>query len=112
MQEAYSAATLAIARSGAASLSELACFSLPSVLVPFPAAAEDHQTLNAQIFATAGASVVLPERGISETALVRTVLDILDHPTALTTMRAAAQGLAPADAAALVVETLEQQCRP
>ncbi|RZI59912.1 MAG: hypothetical protein EOP94_02285, partial [Zymomonas sp.] len=52
MEEAYSAADLAIARSGAASLTELSHFALPSVLIPYPHAAEDHQTLNAEIFDT------------------------------------------------------------
>lgn len=112
MQEAYSAADLAIARSGAASLSELACFRLPSVLIPFPAAAEDHQTLNAQIFAQAGAALVVTEREISGDSLARTVSGIFNDPSKLAAMAVAAQQLAPADAASLVVETLETQCRP
>src|SRR5690606_16377145 len=50
MEYAYSAADFAIARSGAASLTELSHFALPSILIPYPHAAEDHQTLNARIF--------------------------------------------------------------
>ncbi len=53
MEEVYSAADFAVARSGAASLAELAFFGLPSILIPFPYAAEDHQTRNAEIFARA-----------------------------------------------------------
>ena len=56
MEEAYSAADLAIARSGAASLTELSHFALPSVLIPLPTAAEDHQTLNARVLARYGRS--------------------------------------------------------
>ena len=59
MEEVYSAADLAIARSGAASLAELASFSLPGILIPFPYAADDHQTRNAEIFSKAGAAVVV-----------------------------------------------------
>src|SRR5688500_6600898 len=50
MQHAYSAADLAIARSGAASLTELSHFGIPAVLIPYPFAADDHQTANAAIF--------------------------------------------------------------
>src|SRR5215213_7900688 len=62
MEQAYSAADFAIARSGAASLTELSHFALPSVLIPFPFAADDHQTFNAEIFARAGAATLLHER--------------------------------------------------
>src|ERR1700674_3201223 len=61
MEEVYSAADFAIARSGAASLAELAAFALPAILIPFPYAAEDHQTRNAEIFARADAAVILKE---------------------------------------------------
>src|SRR5947209_1070296 len=64
MAELYSAADLAIARSGAASLSELAVFGLPSILIPYPYAAEDHQTRNAEIFARADAALLLREGDI------------------------------------------------
>ncbi len=62
MEEAYSAADFAIARSGAASLTELSHFALPSILIPYPFAAEDHQTFNAKIFERAGAATLLKER--------------------------------------------------
>ena len=55
MEEVYSAADLAIARSGAASLAELAAFyALPVILIPFPYAADDHQTRNAEILVRGG----------------------------------------------------------
>ena len=107
MQEAYSAADFAIARSGAASLSELAHFALPSLLIPFPAAAEDHQTLNARIFCEAGAALMLPERDLTTHSLSDMVSGLLHGPGTLTRMAAASKQLAPADAASLVVQTLE-----
>ena len=107
MQEAYSAADFAIARSGAASLSELAYFGLPSLLVPYPFAAEDHQTFNAKIFTDAKAAVALKERETTADYLAKIVLEILRSPTKLSAMAAEARRLAPPDAAALLVETLE-----
>jgi UDP-N-acetylglucosamine--N-acetylmuramyl-(pentapeptide) pyrophosphoryl-undecaprenol N-acetylglucosamine transferase len=59
MEEIYSAADVMVARSGAASLSELAYFGCPTILIPYPFAADDHQTLNAKIFQTAGAAEML-----------------------------------------------------
>ncbi len=56
MEEAYSAADLVISRAGAASLSELSQFALPSILVPYPYATDDHQTFNAKVFTEAGAA--------------------------------------------------------
>ena len=112
MQEAYSAADFVIARSGAASLSELAYFGLPSLLIPYPFAAEDHQTLNAQIFTRAGAAVSLKETDTMKNSLAETVLEITKNPSKLSAMSAAAQRLAPPDAAALLVDIIEKQCCP
>jgi UDP-N-acetylglucosamine--N-acetylmuramyl-(pentapeptide) pyrophosphoryl-undecaprenol N-acetylglucosamine transferase len=111
MQEAYSAADLAVARSGAASLSELAHFALPSVLIPYPFAAEDHQTLNARIYTEAGASVALAEKDAGGNRLAGLVLDILLNPGRLSVMAAAAHQFAPPNAALLVVETMEKHLR-
>ena len=112
MQEAYAAADFAVSRSGAASLSELAYFGLPSLLVPYPFAAEDHQTFNADIFTRAGAAVSLPENEVGGDSLAKRVLEIMQSPGTLQTMSAAARRLAPADAAAQVVAVLERNGRP
>lgn len=106
MEEPYSAADLAIARSGAASLTELSHFSLPSILVPYPFAAEDHQALNARIFERAGAAVVLPESCMADHALHREVRAILDHPARLAEMSASAGRLAPQKAAERVAQVV------
>src|ERR1700730_2199817 len=77
MEEVYSAADFAVARSGAASLAELAFFSLPGILIPFPFAANDHQTRNADIFARAGAAIMLKESELSGDLLARSLKELV-----------------------------------
>ncbi|MEO7319523.1 MAG: glycosyltransferase, partial [Chthoniobacteraceae bacterium] len=110
MEEAYSAADLAIARSGAASLTELSHFALPSVLIQFPFAADDHQTFNAEIFARAGAATLLPERETTGESLASKLSWFLDDPARLSEMSARSASLAPQQAAERVVETMLQFC--
>ena len=112
MQEAYAAADLAISRSGAASLSELAYFGVPSLLIPYPFAAEDHQTFNADIFTRAGAAVSLRENEVGGDLLAKQVTEIMRTPGTLQGMSEAARRLAPLDAAVRVVEVLEKERQP
>jgi len=110
MEAAYSAADLAVARSGAASLTELSRFALPSLLIPYPFAAEDHQTLNAKIFERAGAAVLLTEREITPDLLARTLRLFLDDPAQLSEMSARSAALAPRDAAERVADVVLAHC--
>ncbi|MFZ4483607.1 MAG: undecaprenyldiphospho-muramoylpentapeptide beta-N-acetylglucosaminyltransferase [Chthoniobacterales bacterium] len=107
MQEIYPSADLAVSRSGASSLGELSWFGLPSVLVPYPYAAENHQQLNAEIFRTAGAAKVLTEKDASGERLAGLLQSLLASPESLSKMAAAARGLAPRDAAERVAAVLE-----
>jgi len=61
MEMIYSMSDIMVARSGAASLTEISCYGLPSILVPYPHAAEDHQVFNARIFEKAGAAYMIRE---------------------------------------------------
>ena len=108
MGEAYSAADLAIARSGAASLSELAAFGLPSLLIPFPYAADDHQTRNAEIFARADAAILLREADLADDILARKIRELISDPDKLGRMSENSTRLAPKNAAALVADTMER----
>ena len=112
MEEVYSAADFAIARSGAASLAELAAFSLPAILIPFPYAAEDHQTRNAEIFARAEAGVILKESDLAGDLLARKIRELTGDPGMLLRMSENSARLAPKNAAALVVETMERYTQP
>jgi UDP-N-acetylglucosamine--N-acetylmuramyl-(pentapeptide) pyrophosphoryl-undecaprenol N-acetylglucosamine transferase len=106
MEEAYSAADFAIARSGAASLTELSHFAIPSLLIPYPHAAEDHQTLNAKIFESAGAAALLNERAITAETLASKVRWFLDDPARLPEMSTRCAQLAPSDAAERVADVI------
>lgn len=110
MEEAYSAADLAIARSGAASLTELSHFGLPSILVPLPTAAEDHQTLNARIFERAGAAVLMPQGEITGESLGAMLRGFLDDPAHLAEMSRRSAALAPKNAAERVADTILKAC--
>lgn len=108
MQDAYCAADLSIARSGAASLTELAYFGLPSILIPYPYAADDHQTFNARVFSGAGAAVLLQEREASAARLVAEMTRILEEPGCRQQMAEACAALSTKDAAQRVARILLQ----
>jgi UDP-N-acetylglucosamine--N-acetylmuramyl-(pentapeptide) pyrophosphoryl-undecaprenol N-acetylglucosamine transferase len=112
MEEVYSAADLAIARSGAASLTELAAFSLPSILIPFPYASDDHQMRNAEVFSRADAAIVLREAELSGDLLARKLRELIGDPNKLQRMSENSGRLAPKNAAVLVVETMERYTCP
>jgi len=107
MEHAYSAADIAIARSGAASLAEMAFFGIPSLLIPYPYAAEDHQTLNAEVFARANAAVLLQEKEATGEALGEKLHEMLIDAPKLQTMSERARKLAPIDAAKRVADIME-----
>ena len=107
MQNAYAVADLAIARAGAATLTELSYFGVPSILVPFPAAAADHQTLNAQIFVRAGAALMVKESGIDE-YLPALALELLKSREKRAALGTAARKLSPGDPATLIADTIEK----
>ena len=108
MEEVYSAADLLVARAGAASLAEFAAFSLPSILIPFPYAADDHQTRNAEIYARAQAAILVKESEITGELLARKIRELIESPERIRNMSVNSLQLAPKNAAGLVVTTMEK----
>ena len=108
MEEFYSAADFVIARSGAASLSEFAAFALPGILIPFPYAADDHQTRNAEIFAKHGAAILVKEAELSGDLLARHVNELIGDFSKLRRMSENSASLARKDAAGVVAATVEK----
>jgi UDP-N-acetylglucosamine--N-acetylmuramyl-(pentapeptide) pyrophosphoryl-undecaprenol N-acetylglucosamine transferase len=96
MADAYAVADLVIARAGASTLSELAALGKPSILVPYPYAAEAHQEANAARFEQAGAAVVLADRNLQAGGL-ESVLKETVEPQRLAALARGAARLAGAD---------------
>ncbi len=99
MHAALAVADVVVARSGASFLTEIAAVGLPSILVPYPYAADDHQTANANVFEQAGAAKLVQERDLDAETLAALVQSILDHPERRNAMATAARKLAVPDAA-------------
>ena len=108
MATAYAAADLAICRSGALTIAELTAVGLPSILVPFPFAADNHQEANARVLESAGAGIVATQSAYDEAALATRLITLARDPAALTAMSTAARSLARVDAAAHIVTHLEE----
>lgn len=106
MAEAYAWADLVIGRAGASTLAELACAGKPSVLVPFPFATHDHQSVNASFLERAGAAVVLAEKDLNAQKLTDTVLGLLNDAENLRAMAQAARSQAKPQAARVIAEAL------
>ena len=98
-------ATLAISRAGAGTLTELAVTHLPAILIPYPFAAEDHQTVNAQIFASTGAAKLFQQADLTATRLETEVLDLLRSPH-LAKMSEAMADLALTDSASRLAQLI------
>jgi UDP-N-acetylglucosamine--N-acetylmuramyl-(pentapeptide) pyrophosphoryl-undecaprenol N-acetylglucosamine transferase len=97
MPARFADADLILCRSGS-SVAELAAAGKPSLLVPFPFAADDHQHKNALIFAQAEAAVLVPESELTDDRLIGEVTALLDDPERLREMGARARTLAHPDA--------------
>ena len=108
MEQVYSAADFVIARAGAASLAEIAFFALPAILIPYPYAADDHQTRNAEIFAKADAAVLFKEPELEIESLARKIKEWIADPEQLRRMSENCARLAAKNAAGLVVSTMEK----
>ena len=103
MSDKYQWADIVICRAGALTVSELALVGLPSILVPFPHAVDDHQTLNARALVDEGGAILLPQKELEGGKLISILEDFTARPEQLSTMaasaRSAAKPLATADVA-------------
>ena len=102
MGMALGAADLAVARAGASTVAELLALGLPSVLVPYPHAASDHQARNAQVLADCGAARVLPETELTPESLAREISGLARDSAARAALSAGARSLGRPDAARAV----------
>jgi UDP-N-acetylglucosamine--N-acetylmuramyl-(pentapeptide) pyrophosphoryl-undecaprenol N-acetylglucosamine transferase len=106
MPAAYAWADLVVCRAGASTVAELAAAGCAALLVPFPAAVDDHQTRNAEYLVKAGGAVLVQERDLDAPRLASLLRDLLDDTGRLISMARAARTAAWPQA----VEVIAQCC--
>jgi UDP-N-acetylglucosamine--N-acetylmuramyl-(pentapeptide) pyrophosphoryl-undecaprenol N-acetylglucosamine transferase len=104
MPSQFAASDLILARSGASTVAELAASGKPSLLVPFPQAADDHQRKNAEVLVEGGAAKLLLEQDMTCPALVQALSGLLSDRDKLREMAACALTFAHPRAAARIAE--------
>jgi UDP-N-acetylglucosamine--N-acetylmuramyl-(pentapeptide) pyrophosphoryl-undecaprenol N-acetylglucosamine transferase len=108
MPAAYARASLIVSRSGAGAVSEIAAAGRPSILVPFPFAADDHQKQNALAMVRSGASIMIEDRELDGPALAKAITAVAADPLQARRMGEAARTLATPGAARRAAELLWQ----
>jgi len=106
MHLAYAAADLVVCRAGAMTLAEIAVCGRPSILVPYPFAAHDHQRVNAANLADRGAAVVIEDSELTGERLAQEIAHLLADRTLLSRMSANARLFARPDAASRLARSL------
>jgi len=104
MAEQYRQADLIICRAGATTVAEITALGKAAIFIPFPHAADDHQTLNAADLANDGAAELIPERELDAELLSAKIKHYLDHPEALEHMAVRARRHGKPDAARNIVD--------
>ena len=99
-------ADLVVGRSGASSVAELAAAGRGAILVPFAAAAHDHQTFNARMFVDAGAGQLVVEGALDGDSLAAALTPYLDDPGRARELGERARSLARPDAARRIADLL------
>ncbi len=94
MPGTFARADLLVCRSGASTVGEITAAGKPAIFVPFPAAADDHQNVNARALERAGAAVVVEESNLGAAYLVDTIAALIGDTARLQSMSAAAKSLA------------------
>ncbi|OCX66041.1 UDP-N-acetylglucosamine--N-acetylmuramyl-(pentapeptide) pyrophosphoryl-undecaprenol N-acetylglucosamine transferase [Thioclava sp. SK-1] len=103
-----SEAQLVISRSGASSIADISVIGRPSILIPYAAAAGDHQTANAQGLSQAGAAIVIPESRLSPDTLAAQVALVLENPDGALQMALAAGRCGITDATERLVAIVDE----
>ena len=105
MDYAYAAADIVVSRSGATTIAELTRLGKPAILVPYPFAAADHQTMNARTIAEQGAAAIVVDKD-AEILLGKTILELLGDRARMESMAKASRSLGRTDAAKVIAEKI------
>lgn len=100
-------AQLVISRSGASSVADISVIGRPSILIPFAAAAGDHQTANARGLVQAGGAIMIPENALDVSSLTEQITTVLTNPEAAQKMAHAALSTGAPDATERLVHLVE-----
>jgi UDP-N-acetylglucosamine--N-acetylmuramyl-(pentapeptide) pyrophosphoryl-undecaprenol N-acetylglucosamine transferase len=111
MAEAFAWADLVVCRSGASTLAELCAVGVGSVLVPFAAAVDDHQTRNAEYLVERGAAVLLKQDETLATQLEGVLRDLSENSARRMQMANAARALAKVDAAERIADIILEESK-
>jgi UDP-N-acetylglucosamine--N-acetylmuramyl-(pentapeptide) pyrophosphoryl-undecaprenol N-acetylglucosamine transferase len=104
LPQRLASAHLVIGRAGASTVAELATIGRPSILIPYPYAADDHQTANARAFEAVGACIVIPHAEFTAATLAGHLADLFGKPQRLADMAIAAHTAGRPDAAARLAD--------
>jgi UDP-N-acetylglucosamine--N-acetylmuramyl-(pentapeptide) pyrophosphoryl-undecaprenol N-acetylglucosamine transferase len=107
MPEALAQADLVVTRAGAAAVAELAAAGRASLLIPFPAATDQHQLANARAFERAGAARIMLQAELTPERLIREISELISEPPRLIEMELAAKTLARPEATAQIADLVE-----
>jgi len=107
MADAYSQADVVIGRAGAGTIAEIAALGKPSILVPYPLSANNHQSENAMVMKRAGASIVVEDKDATPERFVEILRDLLKDDI-LTEMAKSAKSLGRPNAAKDIVDELHK----
>jgi len=107
MGAAYRQAAVVIARAGASTLAELTMIGKPAILIPFPFAADDHQTVNARELAAAGAAHLLVQQTTTPAEVAEVIRDLLEDRDTRSAMALAAHALGRPRAHAEIADAIE-----
>jgi UDP-N-acetylglucosamine--N-acetylmuramyl-(pentapeptide) pyrophosphoryl-undecaprenol N-acetylglucosamine transferase len=108
MVEEFAKADIVICRAGATTCAELAAAGKASIMIPLPTAADDHQRRNAEALERAGAAKMILQADLTAESLAAALIELVDDPTAIGVMEAAARKLARRDAAEAAVNLMEE----
>jgi UDP-N-acetylglucosamine--N-acetylmuramyl-(pentapeptide) pyrophosphoryl-undecaprenol N-acetylglucosamine transferase len=112
MELVYAAADLAVCRSGASTVAELAVSGVPALLVPYPYATGRHQEANARALQRAGGASVLLDDQLNAESLADRIIELVDHRERLAFMAASAAALGRPDAADSLASLTAEHARP
>ena len=111
MNEVLAASDLVVSRAGASSLAEIMTVGVPAVLIPYPHARGDHQTINAQSCVTAGAARLVSDADVETTAFSDLLIELLGDEGCRDTMAQACKKLSGSDARMRLADLVEQCAR-